>query len=54
MTYGARSDIAVGRVNGSLEYRLAIDNREYQRSLSRLQFLVTSAGRHGCAVRVRI
>jgi len=31
-----------------------IDNREYQRTLSRLQYLVVLAGREGRAVRLRL
>ena len=36
------------------QFRVRIDNREYQRSLARLQYLVTTASRLGHAVRVRI
>ena len=36
------------------EYRIAIDNREYQRTLSRLQYLASTAARHGNGVRIRI
>ena len=46
-TYGQRYDVEVGRGPGrpAVQYRLAIDNREYQRTLSQLQFLVTRAAR---------
>lgn len=37
-----------------VEYRIVIDNREYQRTLARLQYLVTLAGREGHAVRLRL
>jgi hypothetical protein len=52
-TYGRRFEFAVG-AEGSVEYRIAIDNREYQRTLSRLQYLVVLAGREGHAVRLRL
>ena len=55
-TYGARHEFAVGRsaVPEPVEFRIRIDNREYQRTLARLQYLVTLAGREGHAVRLRI
>jgi len=57
-TYGARYDVLVagGMVGetGVAEYRLVIDNREYQRTLSQLQFLCTGAARHGHGLRIRI
>jgi hypothetical protein len=37
-----------------LEHRIRIDNREYQVSLARLQFLCTQASRGGMAVWIRI
>lgn len=53
MTYGREWEFVIG-VEGEREYRLVIDNREYQRTLSRLQFLVTSASRRGLGVRLRL
>jgi hypothetical protein len=55
-TYGALYEFVVSRDQGhpGLEVRLRIDNREYQRSLARLQFLITTASREGRAVRLRI
>ncbi len=55
-TYGARYDFlafAAGTPT-SAEYRIAIDNREYQQTLSKLQFLATTAARHGHGLRLRI
>ena len=52
-TYSAHYEFVVGRV-GEVEYRVAVDNREYQRTLSRLQYLVTMAGRLGHAVWLRL
>ena len=51
MTYGGRHDLLVERLNG-VEYRIVIDNREYQRTLSRLQFLCSRATREGRGVRL--
>lgn len=55
-TYGNAFDFVVDRRNAepAVEYRVRIDNREYQRALSRLQFLVSSAGREGAMVWIRI
>jgi hypothetical protein len=58
-TYGRTWEFAVdgglaGTGAGNVEYRIAIDNREYQRTLSRLQYLVVLAGREGRAVRLRL
>jgi hypothetical protein len=57
-TYGRTWEFTVGgdATNGDadIEYRIAIDNREYQRTLSRLQYLVVLAGREGRAVRLRL
>ncbi len=52
-TYGQTWEFVVGRHAGC-EYRIVIDNRGYQRTLSQLQFLVTSAGRQGFGVRIRL
>ncbi len=52
-TYGAVHEFVLARERGR-ELRLRIDNREYQRSLARLQDLVRGASRAGHAVRLRI
>ena len=52
-TYGRTWEFVVGRYDGC-EYRIVIDNRGYQRTLSQLQFLVTSASRQGHGVRIRL
>jgi len=52
-TYGRTWEFVVGRAAGC-EYRIVIDNRGYQRTLSQLQFLVTSAGREGFGARFRL
>jgi len=52
-TYGRTWEFVIGRRDG-WEYRIVIDNRGYQRTLSQLQFLVTSASRQGFAVRFRL
>ena len=41
-------------VDAALEYRVAIDNREYQQTLSKQQFLATTAARHGHGLRIRL
>ena len=46
MTYGAIHDLLVETI-GDVEYRIVIDNREYQRTLSRLQFLSGTAASLG-------
>ena len=53
MTYGHVWELVIG-MRAGVEYRLVIDNREYQRTLSRLQFLVTRASRQGLGVRLRL
>ncbi len=53
MTYGAQHDLRIDRREG-VEYRLAVDNREYQRTLSKLQFLSTTASRSGYGLRLRL
>ena len=55
-TYGPRwsSVEFVVEQEDDVEYRIAIDNREYQRTLSRLQYLASTAGRHGQGVRIRL
>lgn len=55
-TYGALYDVLVAKGTTSWvdEFRLVIDNREYQRTLSQLQFLCNSAARHGHGLRIRI
>ena len=54
-TYGNTWEFVVARSEvPRAEYRIQIDNREYQRSLSRLQYLVVLAGREGRVVRLRL
>lgn len=53
MTYGAVHDLVVAR-RSEIEYRLVVDNREYQRTLSKLQFLSTTAARQGHGLRLRL
>lgn len=56
-TYGALYDFVAFAGSEGPEcvcYRIAIDNREYQRTLSQLQFLCTTAARHGHGIRLRI
>ncbi|MCP5069530.1 MAG: hypothetical protein GY946_23425 [bacterium] len=55
-TYGAIWEFAFANDPGPppRELRVRIDNREYQRSLARLQDLVRGASRAGYAVRLRI
>ncbi|MDG2049391.1 MAG: hypothetical protein P8M78_04440 [Myxococcota bacterium] len=55
-TYGARHDLLVrgSRNEGEPEYRIVIDNREYQRTLSRLQYLCSTAARMGQGIRIRV
>lgn len=53
-TYGGRFEFVAGHGRDGTEYRIRIDNREYQRSLSRLQFLLTSASRQGRAAWMRL
>jgi hypothetical protein len=51
-TYGARYEFVVGHqdIPVAIEYRIRIDNRAYQGTLSQLQFLATTASRHGWAI----
>ncbi len=55
-TYGATFDfLAVAQeVPDAIHYRIAIDNRDYQQTLSQLQFMSTTAARHGCGLRIRL
>jgi len=55
-TYGGSFEFVVERRTSPelVEYRIRIENREYQASLARLQFLVTQAGHDGLAVWIRI
>ena len=55
-TYGAIYEFVVATTLGSepVEYRIRIDNREYQATLSRLTFLTSTASRDGVAVWIRI
>ncbi len=52
-TYGATWEFVVAR-DAEAEYRVRIENREYQRALARLRDLIVAAGRHGQAVWLRI
>lgn len=55
MTYGARHDLLVrsASAHDPVEYRIVVDNRGYQRTLSRLQFMTSSAARMGHGIRLR-
>jgi hypothetical protein len=55
-TYGRIWEFAIGPETSRdpAEYRIVIDNRGYQRSLSQLQFLVSRASREGYSVRLRL
>lgn len=55
-TYGVSHDLLVARAWGSppRDYRIAVDNREYQRTLSKLQFVASEAGRMGHGLRLRL
>ena len=53
MTYGQVHDLCVASIDGT-EYRIVIDNREYQRTLSRLQFLCGTAARLGRGLRFQV
>ncbi|MFP6627569.1 MAG: hypothetical protein VCC67_00875 [Myxococcota bacterium] len=55
-TYGASYDfLALAQeIPEAIHYRIAIDNREYQQTLSQLQFLSTTAARHGRGLRIRL
>jgi hypothetical protein len=55
-TYGARYDFVarVQELPERIDFRIAIDNREYQRTLSQLQFLTSTAARHGHGLRIRL
>jgi hypothetical protein len=52
-TYGATYEFVVARDAGA-EYRIRIENREYQRALARMRDLIVAAGRQGFAVWWRI
>jgi len=55
-TYGVRHDLLIARAQGMppTDYRIVIDNREYQRSLSQLQFLASRASRMGHGLRIKL
>ncbi len=55
-TYGASYEFVAARAPGPppVEIRMRIDNRDLQRSLARLQFLLSTASRQGHAVRLRL
>jgi hypothetical protein len=56
LTYGGRHEFVVGDSEGNppTQYRVRIDNTEYQRTLAGLQFLMTTASRSGRAAWIRI
>lgn len=57
-TYGRTWEFVVARSAPrdaeATEYRIVIDNREYQRTLSRLQYLAVTSSREGRALRLRL
>ncbi len=55
-TYGASYDFLVltRQAPEPIHYRVAIDNREYQKTLSQLQYLATTAARYGHGLRIRL
>ncbi|MCP5039825.1 MAG: hypothetical protein GY944_02270 [bacterium] len=54
-TYGRRYEFVLGTAHGGqIEYRIRIDNREYQHSLSELQFLLRTAAHEGMAAWLQI
>ena len=55
-TYGATHEFVAheAEVPEAVQYRIVIDNREYQRTLARLQYLVTLGSREGFGVRIRL
>ena len=55
-TYGQQHDLLVCEEHRPrpTQYRLRVDNREYQRSLSQLQFLCREALHQGCGVRLHL
>lgn len=57
-TYGAKYEFTVARETesgtGPVEYRIEIDNREYQSTLSHLTFLMSVASREGLAAWIRL
>ena len=52
-TYGATWEFVVARERGA-EFRVRVDNREYQRALARLRDLIVAASRQGFAVWLRL
>jgi hypothetical protein len=48
-TYGGTHEFVVG-IDAEIEYRIRIDNREYQNTLSGLQYLMRTASHEGMAV----
>ena len=55
-TYGDNWELVVARLGGeeAVEYRVRVDNRDYQRNLLRLTDLLALASRRGHAVRLRV
>ncbi len=56
MTYGQRHEFVLGRGfdDERVEYRICIDNREYQRTLSGLQYMFRTASVDGVAIWLKI
>lgn len=56
MTYGAEHEFVVAQrdLPDRIEYRIRIDNREFQIALARLTFLASQASREGKAIWIRI
>lgn len=55
-TYGVRHDLLVASGWGvpPADYRIVVDNREYQRTLSQLQFLASQTSRLGNGLRLKL
>ena len=53
-TYGRSYEFAVGEAVDGVSYRIRIDNREYQHTLSGLQFLLRTASHDGVAAWITI
>lgn len=54
-TYGAAYEFEIASdAQAGIEYRIRIDNREYQHTLSGLQFLLRTAANEGMAAWLRI
>jgi hypothetical protein len=53
-TYGRSYEFSVGEAVDGVSYRIRIDNREYQHTLSGLQFLLRTASHDGVAAWITI